>query len=158
MSLRFKKHCLRFVSAAILFFAALRLALAVVSGSDPSDADTTFVLPKYEESDQVVTVEGQLDFEPLLSRRLQRRLFDPPPPPKQEEVKPPPPPLNVKLLGTVIDPSKSQAIIQDGRGSVSFRSLGQPVSSDFPDSTIEEILPGAIRVRRTEHVDTVKVE
>lgn len=158
--LRHQKYCLRLLTLGILSVAALVLTSdAAPQISETSDDSEIANTSKARSSgiDEATAAET-LDFEPVLSRSLQQRLFDPPPPPKKKEVKPAPPPLSIKLLGTVIDSSNSQAIIEDQRGSVNFRSLGQPVSTDHPDSVIEEILPAAIQVRREGQVDTVSVE
>ena len=105
-----------------------------------------------------VTVSITIDSDKLSKLRFQMPLFDPPPPVVQEVVAEPPPPLTVQLLGTVINAKNSQAIVKDRQGNIAFRSMGQSVSSDHPDSSIVEISPASITVRRNEHIDSLTVE
>ncbi|MCC7406889.1 MAG: hypothetical protein IT442_02380, partial [Phycisphaeraceae bacterium] len=53
------------------------------------------------------------------------------------------PPLRVKLLGTVIEPGQSVAIVQDSAGKTLFLDIGQTVE----DATIQSIEPDRVTVR-----------
>ncbi|MCC7409034.1 MAG: hypothetical protein IT442_13270 [Phycisphaeraceae bacterium] len=53
------------------------------------------------------------------------------------------PPLRVKLLGTVIEPGQSVAIVQDSTGKTLFLDVGQTVE----DATIQSIEPDRVTVR-----------
>ncbi|MCC7409227.1 MAG: hypothetical protein IT442_14270 [Phycisphaeraceae bacterium] len=53
------------------------------------------------------------------------------------------PPLRVKLLGTVIEPGQSVAILQDSAGKTLFLSAGQTVE----EATVQSIEPDRVTVR-----------
>lgn len=159
MSLKTKRLLLRLL--ALVFFAGA----GGIFVSDPfasiSDADRSRGLGLQTSAVDAEQVSGPpmiLKFEEVWGKQLQRVLFDPPPPPPQVIEKPPPPPLNVKLVGTMIDSANSQAIIQDQKQNVYFRSLGEAVTPAHPATTIEEILPNAITVRQQDDLTTLNIE
>jgi len=74
-------------------------------------------------------------------RTLRAPLYDPPPPPPPE-VKPPPP-LNLKLLGTVIEPNgRSQAMLTASSGQVQMHRVGDVIEN----ATLLNIEPNAVTV------------
>lgn len=65
------------------------------------------------------------DFQTIWHRPLQQPLYDPPKP--DPEPAPEPPPLELRLLGTVIEPQRTQAILLTGDGHMVFKSLGETI-------------------------------
>ena len=64
------------------------------------------------------------EFEPHWNKPLRRPIFDPPPvviPPPKKEV---PPPLNVRLVGTIIEPGETVAMLANARNSLEFKKVG----------------------------------
>jgi hypothetical protein len=101
----------------------------------------------------------QLDFEEIAERRLLRPLFDPPPAPLPEVVPPPPPPpLEVKLLGTIVNPQRPQAILRTQQGDVVFKGIGDSIEGTSPEAVIKVISKGSIEVHRGDHRDTLTIE
>jgi len=91
----------------------------------------------------------------LVQRHWRKRLYEPEPEPKQEP-KDPPPPLRISLVGTVLEPGRSQAIIRDSNGDTGFYRVGQQVGPDAHPATIESIGDNTIQVRRRGDVRTLK--
>jgi len=79
------------------------------------------------------------EFNPHWDKPLRRPLFDPPPvvvpPPKKE----PPPPLNVRLVGTIIEPGKTIAMLTNARNSLEFKQVGDTLGAGKALATITSI-------------------
>jgi hypothetical protein len=95
------------------------------------------------------------DFLQLWGRPLRRPLYDPPPPkPEVKEL----PPLQLELLGTIIEPPNSIAIIRSGQGSSEYKRIGDQLGpADSPASLIE-IGPSEIVVERSGQRITLGVQ
>ncbi|MEM8784153.1 MAG: hypothetical protein AAGE65_15060 [Planctomycetota bacterium] len=73
------------------------------------------------------------------TRPLRRPLYDPPP---AVIVPPPPPPLRLRLVGTILEPGNSQALLRSADGRIAMHPLGATVD----EATIDRIEPGRIVV------------
>lgn len=71
---------------------------------------------------------------------LRGPLYDPPPPPPPEIV--PPPPLRLKLLGTIVEPGRSEAIVSTAAGQIEMARVGMTLDK----ATIRTIEDGQITV------------
>ena len=78
-----------------------------------------------------------------LSLDLQRPLFDPPPVKVQQAPPPPPPPLRLRLLGIVVEPDNTQAILTSGDETLHFAKVGDTIDN----ATIEAIEPEQVHFR-----------
>lgn len=141
MSLRRKKLLLRVLALMLLLGGALiavwgyrgdcsiPVTASAISGrpSRPAANDNHDALPELKE------------FEAHWNKPLRRPLFDPPPvvvpPPKKE----PPPPLNVRLVGTIIEPGKTIAMLTNARNALEFKQVGETVGSGKLLATITAI-------------------
>lgn len=101
--------------------------------------------------------DGALSLEAIRavwSLDLQRPLYDPPPPPPPEVKKFVPPPLNLRLLGTTIEPPNSQAILMVASGEIEFHRVGDRIG----EATIQSIESDSIEVLYYDEVQTLNVE
>ena len=80
------------------------------------------------------------DFRGLWDKPIRRALYDPPPPPLPAAT--PPPPLRLKLLGTVLESGRSEAILMAANGEVKMLRVGAVVD----DATIKTIGDAQITV------------
>lgn len=162
ITIRAQRFWLRIVAAGVLSLAIALLWRAVQLDTAQRGSLEAAGRSDRRLSEPMATTQvprrGKLDFSEAATLSLQLPLFDPPPPPPKVEVKPPPPPIRAQLLGTVINPSRSQAIIRDEQGSVTFRTVGESVSAAHPDAIIEEILATSIRLRRNETSETMVIQ
>ncbi len=93
---------------------------------------------------------GNLDKIVALARRpLRPPLYDPPP---RVVEKSPPPPLRITLLGTVIEPGQSKALLRNGAGEVAMVPEGAVVDQ----ARIDNVEVGRITV--TYHGQTLTLE
>lgn len=158
MKFRTKRWSLRLLALTILAGTGVIVALGLSGAGAVREPVSVDLNSSNKAGKPEPSSDAQLDFSPIWEKRLQRVLFDPPPPPPVVEVKPPPPPLQEKLLGTMIDETNSQAIIQDAQQNVHFRRVGQSISPGSADALIEKILPSSIEVRRGDDLTTLKME
>jgi hypothetical protein len=83
-----------------------------------------------------------------LARSLRGPLYDPPPPIAAPQIRPTPrpkptptlPPLNLTLVGTIIDPDQSLAIIADAAGNFDVKGVGDSL----------ELTPAGVRIGHIE--------
>ncbi len=93
----------------------------------------------------------------LANHDIRQRLFDPPPKPKP--VAPPKPPPNIKLLGTIINATKSQAMIVGQGGQVELKRVGDIVGEANNTAKILHIHADHITVEHEgEEIDIPIVE
>lgn len=76
----------------------------------------------------------------MWDRPLRQALYDPPPPPPPEVS--PPPPLRIKLLGTILEPGNSEAIVMTSGGEMKMLRVGAVIE----DATVETIEDNQITV------------
>lgn len=161
MSIQSKKICLRITTFFLLSLAAAQVwhTLRIDAANHPIAEVAETTASHQVRSTPAPAADGStLQFDEEATIRLQRPLFDPPPPAPKVEVKPPPPPIHAKLLGTVINPTRPQAIIRDEQGRFTFRSIGEAVSDEHPDAIIEEIFDSSVRLKRGEATETMVIE
>jgi len=97
-------------------------------------------------------------FKPLWKKRLRLPLYDPPPPkPKVVKVKPPPP-LKTKLLGTMIEPGNSRAMLSTPRGAVELKGVGDVIDTETPPAKVVTIEPNRVVVRRNDRLITLEIK
>jgi len=97
-------------------------------------------------------------FEGLWDKRLRRPLYDPPPPtPKVAEVKKLPP-LQIKLLGTIIEPGKSQAMLATPRGTVELKRVGDTIDSEQPPAELVTIERDRVVLKRQGDLITLEIK
>ena len=93
----------------------------------------------------------------LASRNYRQQLFDPPPgtapPPKQ-----PIPLPNFRLVGIVLNPSRPLAMIADGRGQVTLKTLGDRIGDENNFAVITAINSESISLEHAGRSVTVKKE
>lgn len=94
------------------------------------------------------------DFRASFQLNLQRPLFDPPPPPVPKAAPaPPPPPLTLRLLGTVIEVERSQALFLTQAGDIVCAYLGDTVDG----ATVHAIHSTHVEVKQQDRVQTLQV-
>lgn len=79
-------------------------------------------------------------FRPYWDRPLRYPLYDPPPPPPPAVT--PPPPLRLRLLGTIVEEDRSEAILITASGNVEMHRVGATVDK----AVIQSIGDGSIEV------------
>jgi len=93
-----------------------------------------------ESRDSASSVPDLDRFAAVWSREMQRPLYDPPPeqpPPPPPD--PPPKPLNIRLLGTMLEPDRRAAMFAVAGEGISVRELGQTVNNGSGDAKILQI-------------------
>jgi len=79
-----------------------------------------------------------------LDQRLRPPLYDPPPPPEAPvPVQPPPPPLqvNLRLVGTVLEPGRDKAMLAAPDGNIEFRTVGHQFDWESQTMVVQEVGP-----------------
>ena len=93
----------------------------------------------------------------LASRNYRQQLFDPPleaaPPPEQPKPLP-----DFRLVGTVLNPSRPLAMIADGRGQVTLKTLGDRIGDENNFAVITAINSESISLEHAGRSVTVKKE
>ena len=140
--------------ATLSCIAAVVVVIRGVTADDSDQFDTkTFKIQNTVDNTSDATPGLKLrDLEPLWSLRLQQPLYDPPPV-VVAEPKFVPPPLGIRLLGTIVEPDNSQAILMAADGEIVFQRVGQTVG----DATIESITADAITVTYYEEILTLNI-
>jgi hypothetical protein len=157
LSLRVQK--LSFVTATC---ALLGATFAVIAwGLRPPASSAGMATPSSPATNSTDKPQADKDDEPtreafaqLLDCPLRQALYDPPPPvPEVKQV----PPLQVELLGTIVEPENSMAIIRSEGGSVQYKRVGETLGPADSPASVEEIHSDAIVVQRLEERLTLKV-
>ena len=100
------------------------------------------------------TQPSREEFTPYLDRPLRQSLYDPPPPvPEVKQL----PPLQVELLGTILEPENSMAIVRSQEGSVQYKRVGETIGPMDSPASVREILTDSIVVEREKERLTLKV-
>ncbi|MCC6680513.1 MAG: hypothetical protein IT445_06380 [Phycisphaeraceae bacterium] len=100
---------------------------------EPTAAGTTLLV-----SDRLTAK----DFKSVWSGNLRRPLYDPPPPSPEVKKAAAPPPMKFQLLGTILEPDRSQAIVTSADGQLVFPGVGDSVDG----AVIKEITADSITV------------
>ena len=74
-------------------------------------------------------IPGYTAFASLVDQRLRGPLYDPPPIPLPPPTPPAPIRVDLKLVGTVLEPGMNQAILTNSRGKVLFCRVGETIAS-----------------------------
>ena len=116
---------------------------------DPKDSNRSVIKPDVAEVETEPTAfgsfglsagPGDLRVSGVWDKPLRRPLYDPPPPPPPQI--PPPPPLRLKLLGTIVESGRSEAIVSVATGQIEMARVG----TTLDDATIRSIEDGRITV------------
>jgi hypothetical protein len=149
--------------------AALLLAVAAVSRA--WQAEIEFTDPASDLLGQQTAVNSPADKpqaskqklaaidarQPQWQRPLRRPLYDPPPQPEKKIIRKPRP-ITVKLMGTILEQDASQAFVKQSTGSVQLKRLGDQLTDNRLDGTIEVISAGEIVVKREDGDVRIPVE
>lgn len=147
MDVTTQKRCLTLVAAGFLAATAATVGWslsAVQSDSGETSQRRTLTTP-IESKEKSNT--SDVDYA-IAARRLRRPLVDPPPPrpkppPKKTtpvvQAPPPPPKLDVTLVGTIIQPDQSLAIIADAAGGFDVKGIGESLELSTEGITIQRI-------------------
>jgi hypothetical protein len=147
LSLRFKKFCFASASCACLMAAG-----AIIDwGLKPNRAIQANAPTAHRNSTTAVvanTVDNPTlkEFAQYWERPLRRALYDPPlPKPEVKQL----PPLQLELLGTIIEPPNSMAIVRTEQGLTEYKRVGDTVGPADGPAKIVEIGPSEIVMERT---------
>lgn len=158
MKLRTKRRLMTLASVVVLVAAAWGFLSAWNVPAWP-EATANAEAPAEASAGRGPTAAASAAWDPQSEtwrRRLREPLYDPPPPPPPE--KKPLPPLRSKLIGTILQPGASQAIIEAPGGRVEFRSEGDELGPHDQEAVVVEIGPSSVKVARGEEVTELKVE
>lgn len=144
-----QRRCLTLLAGGLVLGAAGATAWSL-SGIESTSDTSVAVVPRINGQSNPGQAGTQVsDVE--LGIALRRPLTDPPPPkprpaPRQAAPTPPPQPtLGLTLVGTIIDPVKSLAIIADAAGQFDVKGVGESL----------ELTPAGVSVKR---IDSEQVE
>lgn len=141
--------CVCLAAAVVVVIWAARVPTPVVRVAQPSSAGSSHMTTPATE----LQPPSRDQFARLCDVPLRRPLYDPPPP--KPEVRRPPP-FVVELLGTIIEPDNSLAIIRTERG-VEYKRAGDQIGPPESPGRIVEIHANAVTVERSEERITVAV-
>lgn len=159
MTIRRKRLLLRTTAGTLVLAAVGACAAHWWPVSLRPNVISTEPPPASSASAGLVTSSRSLAVDEAVWKRILRKpLFDPPLPPSPEIVKVELPPIRARLLGTILEPGNSQAMIELASGSVEFRTVGQSLGADDGDAQIIEISASAVKVKRGEELSTLSVE
>ena len=94
--------------------------------------------------------------ERVSQKPLQRALFDPPPPAPVIAHAPPPP--QVRLLGTIIEPGRSLAVLGEPGGKTALRSAGQFVANTGNTVVVVRVETDQVVLKHLDREITVPLE
>jgi len=157
LSLRIRKLCFALATGLCLAGAAAILAwgtkplapLATAAAQSATHVATSRELAATHDREPT-----RDDFASLWDRPLRRALYDPPPPPPVVRELPP---LGVELLGTIIEPDNSMALVRSEQGSVEYKRVGDIVGPVDSPASVVEIGAESIIVERAEERITLGV-
>lgn len=109
---------------------------------------------KAEQVPDATNAPSREDFAQLLDPPLRRVLYDPPPP--QPEVKQLPP-LQIELLGTIVEPANSMAMVRMAHGGVEYKRVGDAIGPADSPGNLVEIHGDSIIVERDSQRVTFRV-
>ena len=158
LSLRTRSRLIRAATIGLLLAAVIVLWVGL-SHSEVQEEIGTLSSAINVEPEVQAAVSPRVDpDDPSWKVRLRRPLYDPPPPEAPKVVKKEAPPIRAVLLGTIIEPGASRAMIKLPGGAVEFRGLGDPLGDQDPGAVVTEIGPQSIRVARDEDVTELLIE
>jgi hypothetical protein len=157
LSLRTKKLSLMLATCILLGATIAVLAWGVRRQDCPAGASTQSArttrpidVPEADKNKE----PSREELTQLLDRPLRQALYDPPPPaPEVKQL----PPLQVELLGTILEPENSMAIIRAEGGSVQYKRVGETMGPAECPASLIDIQSDAIVVERHEERLTLKV-
>jgi hypothetical protein len=159
LSLRTQKSCFVLATAVCL---AVTVAVTVwgiqspqqVSGA-PSEAVQTATALEDDISGAAGHEPKREHFAALWDHPLRRVLYDPPPPkPEVKQL----PPLRLELLGTILEPLNSMAIIRSEQGTIEYKRVGDVVGPGESPANVVEIGSESIIVERAAERITLGVQ
>jgi hypothetical protein len=161
MHARRAKTWLRIAAGGLLASAGAALAWGVfcpIAEQEPSEQRPMARSGSHDGKDHRTAMPTLAQFEPLCRRPLRRPLYDPPPKTKSAPVvvAKTPPPLNVRLVGTALEPDHSMAMLLTSCGTIEMKSVGDKLD-DTPDSAeLTSIEQDRVTLRY--HGQTVRLE
>ena len=159
MKLRAQKRCLVLATGLCLLAVPVVLAWGLrppepaASPGQHGATSATAVRPGADMDSLTMRIATDEDAS-VWNKRLRRPLYDPPPP---KPVKRTPPPLRVALMGTIVEPGNSMAIVSTRGGAVEYKRVGDSVGPEANPAELVEILGDAIVVRRDDETLTLRV-
>lgn len=99
------------------------------------------------------------EFARVWQKPLRRPIFDPPPTaPPIATSEPKRAPLNIKLLGTAIEPGESLAMIATPPNTLEVRGLGDTIGEGANQLEVVEIMPDRVVLRRQSERLVLEIE
>ena len=137
------------IGSAFVAWRGLTLPLEAAPSASPSQVPATEGLSLAGDGAPPLKA-----FEPIWALDLRRPLYDPvKPAPQPPAPPPPPPPLNVRLVGTMVEPARepggkpsAQALISAGRSSMEIKQVGDKVGDAGREATIVAIDANSVTV------------
>jgi hypothetical protein len=159
LTLRTTRWLYRLASLALLAGSAAFGWMAVtVSIAPPREQATSPTRTAPQPSLDVNLAQRVDPKHPAWRLPLRRPLYDPPPPPPPQVVVKQLPPLQAKLLGTILEPGASRAMIELPGGAVEFRAEGEPLGPQDPGAIVEAIEPDRVRIARGDEKTELTIE
>lgn len=158
MTLRTRQRLIRILSAMLLLGCCAFAWLAIRPAQDLAEV-TNQTNHSKSLPDATITKRKLVDPKSTAwQTELRNPLYDPPPPPPKVEVKKELPPIRAKLLGTIIEPGASRAMISYSGGAVKFRGVGELLGEQDPEAIIDSIGPSSIRIKRGDETTELTVD
>lgn len=159
LTLRTQRLLLRIVSLMLLAGVGAFGWMAVTASQAPHSVAETSRIAAVSPKASDEKLKPHIDPKQVSwRRRLRRPLFDPPPPPPPEVIVKQLPPLQAKLLGTILEPGASRAMIGLPGGAVEFRAEGEALGPQDPGAVVEAIEPDRVRIARGDEKTELTIE
>lgn len=159
LTLRTTRWLYRLASLGLLAGSAAFGWLAVTTPAAPPRDAATSLTPSAPRTSSGENLAQRVDPKhPAWRLPLRRPLYDPPPPPPPQVVVKQLPPLQAKLLGTILEPGASRAMIELPGGTVEFRAEGEPLGPQDPGAIVEAIEPDRVRIARGDEKTELTIE
>ena len=164
LSLRQKQIALYALATAAVAGAAIAPLLAWQSeydrftrvADDPATSRPAVNTPQAQTNPQPSNGLAKDQIKPVTDRHWRRRLFEPEPEPEPEPKEPEPPPLRVKLVGTIVEPNRTKAVLRTNDGRTLFKKVGQAIEGQPKPATLVGIEPELVKVKYAGEVVTLK--
>jgi type II secretory pathway component PulC len=164
MDVTTQRRCLS-VLAAGLFAGAAGAVGWSVSAIDGGASGMSRNNVPVAEIDQAAGESESSNDVSIASRALRRPLQDPPPPPPPQpepvpqivEAPTPQPRLDVTLVGTIIQPDQSLAIVSDSTGAFDVKGIGEALELSTQGITVQRIEPEKVTLLYQERETIVEL-
>lgn len=166
MDVTTQRRCLRAIAGGLILTTAGTIVWSLTAVDSTTSNDPAAGAPQVAAAtpEEVASATDQR----IVLRPLRGPLYDPPPPPapapkpvvpqRREPTPPPPPPLELTLVGTIIEPDQSLAILSDATGNFDVKGIGEPLELSPEGVTLQTIESEQVTLQYRGRKSTVQLD